>query len=66
MTEPEEKPIVKFIGTNGNTFALMGRVKKALFKTGADDEYIKKYLNEAMSGDYDNLLCVTIDYVYVT
>jgi len=44
----------------------MGRVKKALLKAGADDKYIKKYLNEAISGDYNNLLCVTMDYVHVT
>ena len=66
MIKPEEKPTVKLIDTNGNAFAIMGRVKKALYKAGADDEYIKKYMDEAMSGDYDNLLCVTMDYVNVT
>ena len=65
MTKPDEKPTVKLIDTNGNAFAIMGRVKKALLKAGADDEYIKKYLNEAMSGDYNNLLCVTMNYVHV-
>jgi len=44
----------------------MGRVKDALRKAGADKEYVKKYLDEAMNGDYDNLLCVTMDYVNVT
>ena len=66
MKEPIEKPIVKLIDTNGNAFAIMGRVKNALFKAGADKEYVDKYLKEAMFGDYDNLLCVTMDYVHVT
>jgi len=66
MTEPIEKPTVKLIDTNGNAFAIMGRVKNALFQAGADKEYVKKYLDEAMSGDYDNLLCVSMEYVHVT
>ncbi|MDM8538741.1 hypothetical protein QUF70_18450 [Desulfobacterales bacterium HSG17] len=66
MIEPKEKPIVKLIDTNGNAFAIIGRVKNALQKAGADKEYMKKYLDEVMSGDYNNLLCVTMDYVHVT
>ena len=46
--------------------AIIGRVKDALRKAGADKEYVDKYLKEAMFGDYDNLLCVTMDYVRVT
>jgi len=66
MTKPKEKPTVKLIDTDGNAFAIMGRVKDALRKAGADKEYVDKYLKEAMFGDYDNLLCVTMDYVDVT
>ncbi|MCP4763185.1 MAG: hypothetical protein GY870_15535 [archaeon] len=66
MTEPKEKPTVKLIDTEGNAFSIMGRVKNALLKAGADKEYVDKYLKEAMFGDYDNLLCVTMDYVHVT
>jgi hypothetical protein len=66
MTGPKIKPTVKLIDTNGNSFAIMGRVRSALFKAGADKEYVKKYLDEVMSGDYDHLLCVTMDYVHVT
>lgn len=65
MTGPMEKPTVKLIDTNGNAFAIIGRVKDALFKAGADKEYIFKYQDEVMSGDYNNLLCVTMDYVHV-
>jgi hypothetical protein len=65
MTEPKEKPTVKLIDRDGNAFAIMGRVKKALIKAGADKEYVRKYQDKAMSGDYENLLCVTMDYVHV-
>jgi hypothetical protein len=66
MIEPKIKPTVKLIDTDGNAFAIMGRVRSALLKAGADKEYVDKYLKEAMFGDYDNLLCVTMDYVHVT
>jgi len=66
MTEPEIKPNVKLIDTNGNAFVIIGRVRKALLKAGAYKEYVDKYLKEAMFGDYDNLLCVTMEYVHVT
>ncbi len=66
MTGPNIKPTVKLIDTNGNAFAIIGRVKDALLKAGADKEYVLKYQNEVMSGDYNNLLCVTMDYVHVT
>ncbi len=49
MTEPKENPIVELIDTNGNAFAIKGRVKNALIRTGADKEYLEKYQDEAMS-----------------
>nr|BDD44500.1 hypothetical protein 5 [Desulfobacteraceae bacterium] len=66
MKGPLEKPVVKLIDTNGNAFAIIGRVRDALIKAGADKEYVRQYQLQAMSGDYDNLLCVTMDYVHVT
>ena len=66
MTEPEIKPTVKLVDTKGNAFVIIGRVRKALLKAGADKEYVFKYQDEALAGDYDNLLCVTMDYVNVT
>ncbi|EMS78432.1 hypothetical protein [Desulfotignum phosphitoxidans] len=66
MIEPAFKPTVKLIGKDGNAFAILGSVKKALLKAGADKEYVSKYMEEAMAGDYDNLLSVTMDYVHVT
>jgi hypothetical protein len=58
------KPRVKLIGEDGNAFAILGKVSKALRKAGLNDE-AKKYLDEATKGDYDNLLMVTMKYVDV-
>ena len=55
---------VKLIGKDGNAFAIMGAVTKALKKAGFPDE-AKAYTKEATAGDYDNLLRVTMEYVEV-
>jgi hypothetical protein len=65
MTEPREKPTVTLVGTDGNAFSILGKVQKALRNAGADEEYVMKYQVEATSGDYDNLLVVTMGYVHV-
>jgi len=65
MIEPKERPTVTLIGEDGNAFAILGKVRKALQKAGADQEYITQYEKEAMAGDYNNLLCVTMRYVEV-
>ena len=65
MKAPATKPTVKLIGHDGNAFSIMGRVKKALMRSGADKEYIDRYLSEATSGDYDHLLFVSMEYVDV-
>ncbi len=65
MKAPLTKPTVKLIGRDGNAFAVMGRVKQALKHAGADKEYIDKYLSEAISGDYNRLIAVSMKYVEV-
>ena len=65
MVKPLSKPTVKLIGQDGNAFSIMGRVKQALIRAGADKEYIDKYLGEATSGGYDHLLSVSMEYVNV-
>jgi hypothetical protein len=65
MIGPETKPTVKLVGEDGNAFSIMGRVQQALKRDGADKEYIDGYLSEATSGDYDNLLVVSMGYVDV-
>jgi hypothetical protein len=65
MIGPKTKPTVKLVGHDGNAFSIMGRVKQALKQAGADKEYIDRYLSEAMSGDYNHLLVVSMVYVDV-
>ena len=65
MKEPETKPTVKLTGQDGNAFSIMGAVKNALRQTGADKEYVDKYLKEAMAGDHNHLLAVSMEYVNV-
>ena len=65
MSETKQKPTVKLVGENGNAFAIMGTVSKALRKNGYLKEDIDKYMKEARSGDYDNLLRVTMKWVEV-
>ena len=66
MRKPEKRPTVKLVGENGNAYGIMGRVKRALRSGGADQEYINRYLQESMVGDYDHLLQTALKYVEVT
>lgn len=54
---------VQLSGNSGNAFAVIGSVIKALKQAGATEEEIKQYKSDAMSGDYDNLLCVSMEWV---
>ena len=47
---------VKLIGTNGNTFALISKVRQAMKRAGIPQEEISAVVEEAMSGDYDHVL----------
>jgi hypothetical protein len=69
MKYQSESPItnarVKLVDTDGNAFAIMGRVKKAMKEAGVEQNIINTYLSEAMRGDYDHLLATTMKYVEV-
>lgn len=60
----DEKPIVRLVGSDGNAFAIMGKVARAPREAGKP-ELVKPYMDEATSGDYDHLLRVTMKYVDV-
>lgn len=55
---------VKLLGEDGNAFHILGKVRQALKKGGYHD-LAEKYLEEAKTGDYDNLLRVTMEYVEI-
>lgn len=58
----KEKPTLKIIGEDGNAFAIMGKAQRVARIAGWSKEKIDKYMAEAKSGDYNNLLRVTMDY----
>ena len=56
---------VQLSGEDGNAFAIMGAVQKALKKAGATKEQLTQYSMDSMAGDYDNLLRVAAHWVEV-
>ncbi len=61
---PEIK--VKLVGTDGNAYAIMGNVQKALKRAGVSQDEISLYLKESMSGDYDNVIATACRWVSVS
>jgi len=63
MKHPEIE--VQLIGTDGNAFALLGKISKALRGAEVPNAEIDEFLGEAMSVDYDHLR-TCLDWVNVT
>ena len=63
MTEP--RPTVKLLGEDGNSFFIVGRVRRALRDAGASEDYLKKFMADANSGDYNHMLQTVMEYVEV-
>ena len=61
---PKTNLTVKLIGEDGNAFAIMGAVSKALKRAGYFD-LASQYFKEATEGDYNHMLSVTMKYVNV-
>ena len=56
---------VTLCGQDGNAFAILGAVTKAMKRAGLDETAREEYEKEATSGDYDHLLQTTMRYVNV-
>lgn len=54
---------VALVGEDGNAFAILGRVKRAMRDAGLPDSEYAAYSAEATSGDYDHLLRTTMKWV---
>lgn len=64
MTEPKYPDVhVQLSGEDGNAFFIIGRVSKALRRAGVSNDEIAAYRDDAMSGNYDNVLCTTRRWV---
>lgn len=57
---------VELVGQDGNAYAIMGRVEAALKEGGVPKAERDKYMEESMSGDYDNLLRTAMKWVTVS
>ncbi len=56
---------VELIGQNGNAFAIIGAVSKALRRAEVSQAEIILFQKEAMSGNYDHLLQTCMRWVEV-
>jgi ribosomal protein S9 len=56
---------VQLTGNDGNAFAIMAAVKKAIVTAGATPQQVTQYTMDSMSGDYDNLLRTAMEWVEV-
>lgn len=56
---------VQLSGEDGNAMSIIARVRRALKDDGAPESDIEAFSNEAMSGDYDNVLQTAMKWVEV-
>ena len=57
---------VELVGQDGNAFAILGAVSKALKKANIPQKKIDECMTEMRSGDYDNLLRTAMKWVNVS
>ncbi len=57
-----ERPPLKLVGEDGNAFSILGRAKAAMRRAGWPADLQQQVMDEATSGDYDNLLRTMMDY----
>jgi hypothetical protein len=57
---------VELTGNDGHAISVMMKVKRALRKGGVSTEECEEYQKEALSGDYNNVLWVSMNWVDVT
>jgi len=56
---------VRLAGEDGNAFAIMGRVARAMRRAGVSKAEIDAYYEESKSGDYAELLVTATRWVSV-
>lgn len=56
---------VKLTGTDGNAFAILGKVSGALRTAGVPQSERDQFMNEATDGDYNHLLRTCAKWVDV-
>lgn len=56
---------VQLTGEDGNAFSVIGRTARALRRAGVPDAEVDEFRDEAMAGDYDNVLQTAMKWVDV-
>jgi hypothetical protein len=56
---------VRLVGEDGNAFAILGRVMRAMRRAGLPPEEVPAFRDEATAGDYDDLLATVLRWVDV-
>lgn len=51
------------VGVDGNAYAIMGYTSRAMLDAKFSRDDILQMRNEAMSGDYNNLICVCDSWI---
>ena len=57
---------VELVGHDGNAFAVMGTVSKALKQSGVSKDEVDLFIDEATAGDYSQVLQTVVKWVNVT
>lgn len=66
MTPHYPEIAVELSGSDGNAFAIIGAVRRAMRRAGVPAEEIGAFCSEATSGDYDNVLQTAMRWVEVS
>ncbi len=61
---PWTDAVVRLVGEDGNAFAILGRVRRAILRSN-HPELADEFVQEATAGDYDHLLATCLRYVTV-
>jgi len=56
---------VRLVGEDGNAFAILGRVTKAMQREGVSKAERDAYMAEATAGSYEELIATTMRWVNV-
>jgi hypothetical protein len=63
--QPKYPITVQLTGNDGNAMTIMSNVGRALMRNGVLKEEVDAFYQEAMSGDYDDLLQTAMRWVEV-
>jgi len=58
---PRRRPVVRLIGQDGNSFAILGACRRARAAAWTDDDWASFHV-DATSGNYDHLLATVMEH----